>query len=496
MDPAAEDMRALAQVRAAMLLSGQDPKSIPGWKHGGEAIGVGAACGAPSDATMREQNEGLLRENARLSGIVAELQGRLAEMEAMVGRMMAAQADGHAEDPVAGIVGGLPADGSAGSVLESNPWATEGDGQYCQVECASIADPHGKTNVLCCALHPREASGWVASGGVDKRVCLHDWRAHTPEARGASSSSGGGGAGGAVVSGTALLCTAPPLVLEWRPQSASEGSDGLLVVGCMDGSLYLARPSLGSVTGSPSGPVGLEPVAVSDDCGFRHGKHVHAARWASDGTLLATCSADATAKLWRVEAATAGAEATVTCVKTWHLQSAAEALCFLGGCLVLAPRGHHALTYVDLLTLQSTDVSLNDAAWDKVHTPPVCCERAPLVAPTTSSPLAITCVPAAGLRQHVSFNVLHLSPSPDQRFLLAATDKDRHIVYRAGHHKHERLLVGHSADGFAKPRAAWDASGKVRADTGALLVAAPHLFLLPRLTSAALPLLPLLALPC
>ena len=59
-----------------------------------------------------------------------------------------------------------------------------------------------------------------------------------------------------------------------------------------------------------------------------------------------------------------------------------------GPTLVVAPRGHHSLVYMHCATHKRCEVPLNRSAWD----------------------------------QHVSFNVLHLRVSPDQRFLLAPTD--------------------------------------------------------------------------
>jgi hypothetical protein len=50
---------------------------------------------------------------------------------------------------------------------------------------------------------------------------------------------------------------------------------------------------------------------------------------------------------------------------------------------------------------------------------------------------------AAAWDAHVSFNVLHLAPSPDGTHLLAATDAHRHVVYVAGTNTHARLLVCH-----------------------------------------------------
>mmetsp|Transcript_71706 Transcript_71706/g.123219 ORF Transcript_71706/g.123219 Transcript_71706/m.123219 type:complete len:162 (+) Transcript_71706:566-1051(+) len=87
----------------------------------------------------------------------------------------------------------------------------------------------------------------------------------------------------------------------------------------------------------------------------------------------------------------------------------------------MAPRGHHSLTYVNVETMSEVDVPLNHAAWDK----------------------------------HVSFTVLGLEPSPDGKFLLAATDSNKHVVYPAGGHQHVRFLVGHAADSFSKPRTSW-----------------------------------------
>ena len=55
---------------------------------------------------------------------------------------------------------------------------------------------------------------------------------------------------------------------------------------------------------------------------------------------------------------------------------------------------------------------------------------------------------------------LTLAPSLSRpRYLLAATDQSRHVVYPVGGNAHARLLVGHSADEYSTPRAEWHPSG-------------------------------------
>ncbi|CAM9261991.1 unnamed protein product, partial [Phaeothamnion confervicola] len=116
-----------------------------------------------------------------------------------------------------------------------------------------------------------------------------------------------------------------------------------------------------------------------------------------------------------------------------YLPGAAECLEFVDGdggapTLVVSCRGLPHLTYVDCETLQQAKVSINDNAWDS----------------------------------HVSFSILGLTRSPADggRYLLAATDKSRHLLFRVGHSRHVRTLHAPLADGYFQPRCVFDASGR------------------------------------
>ena len=63
--------------------------------------------------------------------------------------------------------------------------------------------------------------------------------------------------------------------------------------------------------------------------------------------------------------------------------------------------------------------------------------------------------------KHCSFNVLNLEVSDDSKLLLAATDKDRNIVFQTGSPHIVRNLYGHKASAFSNPRASFTESGTV-----------------------------------
>eukprot|EP00051_Salpingoeca_urceolata_P020471 m.307303 g.307303 ORF g.307303 m.307303 type:complete len:430 (+) comp19628_c1_seq3:2188-3477(+) len=60
---------------------------------------------------------------------------------------------------------------------------------------------------------------------------------------------------------------------------------------------------------------------------------------------------------------------------------------------------------------------------------------------------------------HVSFNLLELSFSPDGNFILASTDKDKLILYDVQSGTQVRTFYGADSDCFSSPRHCWDPSG-------------------------------------
>ena len=94
--------------------------------------------------------------------------------------------------------------------------------------------------------------------------------------------------------------------------------------------------------------------------------------------------------------------------------------------LIIGLRGVPYLTYVNLQTMDSRTISVNENEWDT----------------------------------HVSFAPLYLSISPDQKYVLMATDKNMHIVMRVGTNRRVRTLTGHISGDYGKPYAVWDNTGK------------------------------------
>lgn len=84
------------------------------------------------------------------------------------------------------------------------------------------------------------------------------------------------------------------------------------------------------------------------------------------------------------------------------------------------------LVYVNCITLVEERVSLNENEWD----------------------------------EHCSFTPLYLCASPDQKFLLVASDKHLHYILKMRTNQRIATLGGHTCSDYGRPRVAWDPSGK------------------------------------
>ncbi|KAJ1455286.1 WD40-repeat-containing domain protein [Pelagophyceae sp. CCMP2097] len=209
---------------------------------------------------------------------------------------------------------------------------------------------------------------------------------------------------GATLMGTAQ-CAAPPITIAWEPTVGRR-----LAAGCMDGS------------------VGIYDVNGEDDINAaftctstlkHHTKFVVDCQWSRDGRVLATSARDGSVVLCRAQ----GPGGTqLSKVHTFVLPANPECCAFVDDAtLAVSVRSEPFIRYIDLETLAETRVSLNNSIWDT----------------------------------HSSFDVLRLVPSADRKFLLAATDKHKHVVYSVRDHKHVRILVGHASDEYSNTRAAW-----------------------------------------
>jgi WD40 repeat protein len=65
-----------------------------------------------------------------------------------------------------------------------------------------------------------------------------------------------------------------------------------------------------------------------------------------------------------------------------------------------------------------------------------------------------------GFDNHVSFAVMHLAPSPNGKYICAATDTSRNIILQVQTSNIIRDLYGHKNDGYSQPRIAWSCNGQ------------------------------------
>jgi COMPASS component SWD3 len=165
-------------------------------------------------------------------------------------------------------------------------------------------------------------------------------------------------------------------------------------------------------------------TAVESTTAFSdHSKFVVCARWSNDGNMFATGSHDKTLKLYRRQA---GGEFALH--ETLRFNNVIESLDFIyeAATLVVAVRAEPYLHYIDLATMTRTRVNVNGNDWDT----------------------------------HCSFTVLDIVVNPaNPRYLLAATDKSRVIVF-GENGSAVRNLYGHKADEYANASIAWSCDGK------------------------------------
>mmetsp|Transcript_60458 Transcript_60458/g.179117 ORF Transcript_60458/g.179117 Transcript_60458/m.179117 type:complete len:300 (-) Transcript_60458:161-1060(-) len=233
----------------------------------------------------------------------------------------------------------------------------------------------------------------------------------------------------------------------------------------MDGSVRLVE--FGTGLNGASG-IGARPLICAAG-GIKHGKYVKCLAWSPSAPLLATGSADGAVQLTKVlgqpEDRGNTSEIRLENVRTMHLPGAIEAMCFLdnGNTLVCYARETPYLSYFDLTDeCKQTKYNVNEAV--------------------------------KGFEDHVSFAIMHLVPSPNEKHLAAATDTHRNIIFKAGSskqvrnlygmyevidHSHFALAVlccalsqpfsniwqpycssGHKNDGFSQPKIAWSQTGQ------------------------------------
>jgi WD40 repeat protein len=385
------------------------------------------------DIGREDQLTSAREENTVLRAKVKELTVRVHELKAE-NEALRAEVEMYREDihrvggGEEGKEGGVPPaaaddvdDAVAAEEEDGVDFVTSGNGMYPSDPAATLPDMHGRSNPLCCSLHPD--GSLLATGGADSNLRLCRW--------GAALAPGEGSARRAADESVTVPCGAPVICCAF----ARVRGPPVVAAGCMDGSVRLAHCGFGP--DAPTADRALRPrESGNDDPAIRHSRYVRAVCWSPTEPVLASASADGTVQLTRVADVDAGSStASIEIVKSLHFDGPVESMCYLndGRALCCYVRGTPYLSYLDLRDdgCKLRRVSLNGGATG-----------------------------TGGFVDHVSFAVLSMSPSPRGGYLALATDASRNIVMEAGTDRIVRNLYGHKNDVYGNPKIAWSRNGQ------------------------------------
>jgi len=376
------------------------------------------------DAPAREENKVLQARVKELQGRVHELsvenQALLCEVEEYRREKLASGcADGNVSKSVSVSLGPL----SQQQAPSDDEFVVSGNGTYPDEAAVTLKSLHANSNLLSCALN--SDCTVLATGGADSCVSICQW--------GGALAPTDDAAAKVVSSAARVRCDAPVICVGF---GQAGGGSSIVAAGCMDGSVKLAE--YGTGVGGATAGIGarlLKPIGDAS-AGIKHVKYVKVVAWSASTSLLASASADGTIMLTKVGQPDEDGGVNIEKVQTMHLPGAVEAMCFLdnGDTLCSYARDTAYLSYFDLKNLDSegatqTKVTVNES-----------------------------CV--KGFEDHVSFAIMCLVPSPNGKYVAAATDTSRNIIFEKGSSRQVRNLYGHKNDGFSVPKIAWSSNGQ------------------------------------
>jgi hypothetical protein len=235
----------------------------------------------------------------------------------------------------------------------------------------------------------------------------------------------------------------------------------VIAAGLMNGRVVLV-----TVSTRPTLTLSVQEVAVSLSPPPRHSKYVTALAWSTntnsnsnnsnlynDAVWLASGSADGTIHVSTVQQSTVEhnddddddhddddtriTRVTATHCKSLHFDEAVLCLCWCHGTIYAYVRGTPHLARIQIPTEKSSSSSSpsQDYVITKFH------------------------LNAHPLDDHVSFAVLNLQPSPNGRFLAAATDANRHVIVDVSLQRIVQNLYDHDADAYSSPKVVWSTNG-------------------------------------
>lgn len=202
---------------------------------------------------------------------------------------------------------------------------------------------------------------------------------------------------------------APGLYLDFNPKRPE-----LLLVSCMNGTHFVLDHTR----------EGSEAVVQE----FKdHSKYVVACKWSPDGRSFATASWDNQLNVYDPVPESDGKEWRCALSVKYPAEVTAIEWIQPTGKLLVCVRDDNYVHEIDHKTLKETNkFNMNANTWD----------------------------------DHCSFAVLDLTASPDGAFVVAATDKDRLIVYHAASGKLMRNLYGANNGRYSNPRCCWSPCAK------------------------------------
>lgn len=244
-----------------------------------------------------------------------------------------------------------------------------------------------------------------------------------------------------------MICTAFAQVHQGR-------SYPVVAAGCMDGSVLLAYCGLDLDSKDGKDRI-LKPEVHNvgngvNENGILHSKYVKTICWSPSSPILASASADGTVQLTRVGGedeflnvdGKISGKVTMEVVQSMHFDGPVEAMCFLndGDTLCCYVRGTCYLSYFDLKDgCKQTKCSLNGGCEYCNSIPQVMLFVSWL---TVIFPFSVAAAGTGCFDEHVSFAILSLRPSPNGKYIAAATDVSRNIIMEAGTERIVRNLYG------------------------------------------------------
>jgi len=303
-----------------------------------------------------------------------------------------------------------------------------GNGTYPTEAVASLEQLHQNSNPLCCALHPIDDTV-LATGGADFYLSLCQWG-------GALVPNDENAAYKVTQKAIRLRCPGPVICVAFSHQShQNQGSTlpPIVAAGCMDGSVVMA--------GFQAGVSGLTAKLLKLSEEIKFTKYIKNLCWSPTAPLLAVASADGMVIIYKVVLSSSSFNLDevvleVTVDEKLHLSGTVETLCFTGEgrSLVCYVRDTPYLSHFNIeKDYEHTKTNLNKTSGDGV---------------------------CGGFGDHVSFAVMDMAMSPNNKYIALATDKSRNIVIDSVSGKQIRNLYGHTNDGFSNPKIGWSKNGQ------------------------------------